>query len=217
MNKSLFLTASLSVILLSLSGCVSGTSEEKGEAAAPQVQVADSASINPDLETRVTTLENQMKIAQPTLKKVEAMATHFKALSFELDKITETYDIADTTSPTMKSIPMSAQPVTIQPEAAPVKVQPVEPLEKKAPEVKKASTPAEFSVTSVRIGEQGKDITRIVLDTTNPAEINYDLDNVEGILVIEIPKAKWSTTKSQVFQKSPMIKSFQALEDEKGS
>jgi hypothetical protein len=217
MNKSLFLTASLSVILLSLSGCVSAVSQEKAEVVAPQNQVSDSVPAKTDIETRVTTLENQMKIAQPTLKKVEAMETHFKALSFELDKITETYSIADTTSPTMKSIPMSAHPVTIQPEAAPFKAQAVEPVEKKDPEVKKASTPAEFSVTSVRIGEQGKDITRIVLDTTNPAEINYDLDNVEGLLVIEIPKAKWSTTKSQVFQKSPMIKSFQALEDEKGS
>jgi hypothetical protein len=217
MNKSLFLTASLSVLLVSLSGCVSGVSHEKGEVIAPRNQVADSASLNTDLETRVITLENQMKIAQPTLKKVEAMETHFKALSFELDKIAETYNIVDEKSSVMKSIPMSAQPVTIQPEAAPVNAQAVEPVEKKTPEIKKASTPAEFSVTSVRIGEQGKDITRIVLDTTNPAEINYDLDNVEGLLVIEIPKAKWSTTKSQVFQKSPMIKSFQALEDEKGS
>ncbi len=32
-------------------------------------------------------------------------------------------------------------------------------------------------MTSVRIGEQSKGITRIVLDTTKAAEIHYDLDN----------------------------------------
>jgi hypothetical protein len=72
-------------------------------------------------------------------------------------------------------------------------------------------------VTSVRVGEQGKDITRIVLDTTKAAEIHYDLDNTEGLLVIDIPKAKWSTTESQNYPKSPMVKSFKATSDGSGA
>ena len=80
-----------------------------------------------------------------------------------------------------------------------------------------AASPNVFAVTSVRIGEQPKNITRIVLDTTKPAEIHYDLDNGEGLLVIDIPKAKWSTTESQTFKKSPLIKSFKAVTDDTGA
>ncbi len=211
MNKSVLFSVSLSILVLSLVGCQSVPAKDGADVvAAPTIPVIHDVS-DSSLESRVTTLENQMKIAQPTLRKVEAMETHFKALSFELDKIAEAYKIDEPV----------AKPVTTTPERKTVlatepKKEVLKPVEKT--EVKKEATSATgFSVTSVRIGEQGKEITRIVLDTTKAAEINYDLDNVEGLLVIEIPKAEWATTKSQIFQKSPMVKSFQALADEKGS
>lgn len=214
MKSSALFSISLSVLVLSLTACQSTPiKEEMDVASAPTIPVTQELSSDINLESRVSTLEQQMKIAQPTLKKVEAMETHFKALSFELDKIAETYKIEE---PAVENLKASS-PVTISAPVSTPALQPVEkPVEKK--EVKKtAPVPTGFSVTSVRIGEQDKNITRIVLDTTKPAEINYDLDNVEGLLVIEIPKAAWSTTTSQVFQKSPMVKSFKALDDEKGS
>lgn len=213
MKLSIMFSLSLLVALLSLAGCQSTPiKDETAVTAPPTIPVTEEASLDTTLENRVLNLENQMKAAQPTLKKVEAMETHFKALSFELDKIEETYNMVDTNASTMKSVPMATESVKPEPKKS------ISDLSEKPVEIKKSiPVSSEFSVTSVRIGEQGKNITRIVLDTTNSAEINYDLDNVEGLLVIEIPKAKWSTTKSQVFQKSPMIKSFQASADEKGS
>lgn len=210
MKSSALFSVSLSVLVLSLTACQSShVKEEMDVTPTPTIPVTQDLPSDANLESRVSSLEHQMKIAQPTLKKVEVMETHFKALSFELDKIAETYKTEEPVAENLKA----SSPVTIStPEPQPIE----KPVEKK--EVKKtAPAPTGFSVTSVRIGEQTKNITRIVLDTTKPAEINYDLDNVEGLLVIEIPKAAWSTTTSQIFQKSPMIKSFKALDDEKGS
>jgi hypothetical protein len=217
MKNYFYLTSSLSIVLLSLSACQMSPAPEKivvTEALNQTSQTSDTNAIAPSMESRVETLEKQMKMVQPAIKKIDAIENHFKALSFELDKIAETYQMDEGAVATpMTAIPMAISSPSEQP--SPVK-KAEKPIEKS--EIKKSAPSAtEFSVTSVRIGEQGKDITRIVLDTTNPAEINYDLDNTEGLLVIEIPKAKWLTTKSQVFQKSPTIKSFQALEDEKGS
>ncbi len=168
------------------------------------------------LEQRVETLEGQMKAAEPTLKKVDAIESHFKALSFELDKISENYKTTVMPAPVMaEPIPPMIQKQTLV--QAPL-------AEPKKPEVKKADVKKEipkapdvFAVTSVRIGEQSKTVTRIVLDTTNIAEIHYDLDNTEGLLVVDVPKAKWATTPAQTFTKSPMVKSFKAMSDDSGA
>ena len=142
--------------------------------------------------------------------------SHFKALSFELDKISENYKTTDVATPAVPA-PVVAEPV-------PEKVAEPKKVEIKKPEIKKAEVKKEvvkapdvFAVTSVRIGEQSKNVTRIVLDTTNVAEIHYDLDNTEGLLVIDIPKAKWATTPAQAFTKSPMVKSFKAMSDDSGA
>lgn len=210
MKSSSLFSISLSVLVLSLTACQSSLVKEgMNVTSAPTIPVTQELSSDANLESRVSSLEHQMKIAQPTLKKVEAMETHFKALSFELAKIAEAYKIEEPVAGNLKT----SSPVTISTPAPQTAVKPVEKKEVKIA----APAPTGFSVTSVRIGEQTKNVTRIVLDTTKPAEINYDLDNVEGLLVIEIPKAGWSTTTSQIFQKSPMVKSFKALDDEKGS
>ncbi len=211
----------LSVIVLTLSACQT--------APAPQVAPADTVPpiVNDGgyrgLETRVQTLESQMRVAQPTLRKVDAMESHFKALSLELDQISKNYNVDEA--------PVMAAPVAdvvekqelVPAAAAPVKAPEPKKIEPKKAEPKKEEAKAPvvpsnvFAVTSVRVGEQSKDVTRIVLDTTKAAEIHYDLDNTEGLLVIDIPKAKWSTTESQTFAKSPMVKSFKASSDESGA
>lgn len=167
------------------------------------------------LAGRVSTLEDQMKSAQPTLKKVEVIETHFKTLSLELGRISQTYsqplDMKD------EKIVVAEAPVPV------VKEQEVEkPVVKKvepAKEVEKKPVVADgkLAVTSVRIGEQAKEVTRIVLDTTKPAEIRYDLDNGEGLLVIDVPNAGWVATESLALKKSPMVKSFRATQDDTGA
>lgn len=209
----------LSLALLTLSACQSAPPKEAPLNTVPPI--VDDGQYR-TLENRVQTLESQMKAAQPTLKKVDAIESHFKALSFELDKISETYKVTENMAPVV-SAPVPAvvekqdikpvAPTTKKPEAKEVKKADVKKEAVKAPAVAAGT----FAVTSVRVGEQAKNITRIVLDTTNPAEIHYDLDNTEGLLVIDIPKAKWSTITSQTFQKSPMVKSFKAMTDDSGA
>lgn len=209
----------LALVALTLSACQTAPVAKEAAPVNPIPPIVDDGQYR-GLEQRIQSLESQMQVAQPTLKKVEAIENHFKTLSFELDKISETYKTTDV------SVPAVSAPIAPEPKVeakAELKAEPKKVEIKKA-EVKKAETKKEapkvpdvFSVTSVRVGEQSKNVTRIVLDTTNPAEIHYDLDNTEGLLVIDIPKAKWATTPGQTFPKSPMVKSFKAMSDDSGA
>lgn len=206
----------LALVALTLSACQTAPANNKDVAPVNTMPpIVDDGQYR-GLEQRVQTLEGQMKAAQPTLKKVDAIESHFKALSFELDKISENYKTTDVSAPAVPA-PVVAEPVP-EKVAEPKKPE-IKKAEVKKEEVKKEvpKAPDVFSVTSVRIGEQSKNVTRIVLDTTNPAEIHYDLDNTEGLLVIDIPKAKWATTPAQAFTKSPMVKSFKAMSDDSGA
>lgn len=205
----------LALVALTLSACQTAPVAKDAAPVNTMPPIVDDGQYR-GLEQRVQTLEGQMKAAQPTLKKVDAIENHFKALSFELDKISENYKTTD--------VPAPAVPAPVVAEPVPEKVAEPKKAEIKKPEVKKAEVKKEvakapdvFAVTSVRIGEQSKNVTRIVLDTTNVAEIHYDLDNTEGLLVIDIPKAKWATTPAQAFTKSPMVKSFKAMSDDSGA
>lgn len=223
----------VSLAALTLGGCASSAEEKPVELVRPPVEGEVAAYTQ--LEKRVVALEGQMHEAQPTLKKVEAMEIHFKALSLELDKIAKEYpeaeapkerSVAPVVRETLKKEPAKAEPV-LKKEDLKVNAQdekPAEKMDEKKAETAPAATPVsapvsadELAVTSVRIGEQGKETTRIVLDTTKAAELRYDLDNGEGLLVIDIPNAKWSATDSSVLKKSPMVKSFHANSDDAGS
>lgn len=171
--------------------------------------------LNGSLEKRVESLERQMRDAQPTLKKVDAMETHFKTLSLELGKITETY--VQNTKGEAPSVAPSKEPKDI------VKESKVESKKESVKEPKKASVSkdvaavgASLSVVAVRIGEQPKGITRIVLDTTRATEIRYDLDNGEKLLVIDVPKAAWKGQSSSSVR-SALVKSYRATDDKDGT
>jgi len=196
-----------SFLILPLAGCQTAVPKP---VVSPVAVPAVTPFSDDNLEQRVGILETQIKSAQPTLKKVEAIEMHFKTLSLELDRINSTYNIAET--------PIEVAETKIAP--TPVQLQKPEikkPEPKKSEPQKSSANDNDFSVTSVRIGEQSGNITRIVLDTTKAAEINYDLDNNESLLVIDVPKAKWFATKSQTLPKSPLIKGFQSSSDEAGS
>ncbi len=176
-----------------------------------------------DLVQRVAVLEGQMKDAQPTLKKVDVMESHFKTLSLELGRISTTYHVPD--EPPVAAISPTVQPkqddVKVEPKHVPEKVAKTEIVKKetiqKAPVKKTTPVNGPLAVTSVRVGEQPKDVTRIVLDTSKPAEIHYDLDNGEGLLVIDVAGAAWSASQSQAIKNSAMVKSFHASHDGDGA
>lgn len=213
MSRSFSSSASvfaLSLMVLAVAGCQSAPANGQQPTASLPV-----AAGYEELERRVEMLEGQMKSAQPTLKKVEVMEAHFKTLSLELGRIATTYNVPEI-APVETAQPVSVPVVKKEVESP--KVGKVETKPAPTPKKKEiASADAALAVTSVRIGDQPKDVTRIVLDTTRPAEIHYDLDNGEGLLVIDVPKSAWSTTESLTLKKSPMVKSFHASHDDAGA
>ncbi len=175
------------------------------------------------LESRVGSLETDMAQARPVLKKVDAIEHHFKALSLELDRIDATY--AQPVEPTPQPLLMATQPVETpveklaeKPVAKPVVKKAEKPVAKPtAKEIVPKADPKVASVTGVRIGDQKNDVTRIVLDTTKPAEMHYDLDNEEHLLVIDLAGNKWNALKNMTLKSSPMVKAFHATEDDAGA
>lgn len=218
-------SVAVSVMVLALAGCQAVPSSSGQPVPLSPVEKQDLSAPTPpspsspaSLEKRVEALEGQMKAAQPTLKKVDAMETHFKALSLELGRIATTYDMTAAAAP--------VAPASVKaPESHETKAQPhknTDVTKKEAPVAKRSAGTSHaetgsLAVTSVRIGEKPKNVTRIVLDTTKAAEIHYDVDNGEGLLVIDVPKAQWKTTDSFPTQKSAMVKSFHATSDDAGS
>jgi hypothetical protein len=111
------------------------------------------------------------------------------------------------TKPAPKAEPVKAAPLKSEPAK-------VAPKPKAAPA---AATSGPLKVNQVRIGEQPNGKTRIVLDSTQPAKINYDIDNGEKILVIEVPGAAWAASQSATLKNSPLVSSYKAESDAAGS
>jgi hypothetical protein len=63
------------------------------------------------------------------------------------------------------------------------------------------------SVNQLRMGEHG-DKTRIVLETNKATPYRFDVDNIENILVVELPDAAWNTAKERRITQSPLVQSY---------
>ncbi len=169
------------------------------------------------VESDVANLQEEVTAARPRLAKVETMERHFRQLSLELDRINQTYDVAAT--------PVAKPPEAVIPQVKPAPKPAPAPVVKKAEPVKAAPKPkaepavkaGTLKVNQVRIGEQPGGKTRIVLDSSQPAKINYDIDNGEKILVIEVPGAGWSAQQSATLKNSPLVSSYTAESDSTGS
>ncbi len=173
------------------------------------------------IESDVANLQAEVTEARPRLAKVETMERHFRQLSLELDRINQTYDVAASAhepvvAPQVKPVPKAipkpvpAPVVKAAPKAEPVKAAP-------KPKAEPAAKAGALKVNQVRIGEQPSGKTRIVLDSNQPAKINYDIDNGEKILVIEVPGAAWDAQQSATLKNSPLVSSYKAESDAAGS
>ena len=220
MNKSAFFLVAVSC--LALTSCQTAPAGDASAMPKNPVPEVEQSPIEADrlssLESRVGTLESKMQSAEPTLEKVEVIESHFRALSVDLARIEETYK---TRQPAIVTPEPTPKPVAVkpQPEKKLVKKADVKQPEKKPEAIAKkvASTPEGAAVTSVRIGEQKGEITRIVLDTSKAADLHYDLDNGEHILVIDLAGNEWQATKDMTLKNSPMVKSFTGTSDENGA
>lgn len=153
------------------------------------------------LEGEVSRLKQEVVAARPKIAKIDVMEQKFKDLSLGLDRIDATYGTVQ--APVAVPAP-AAKPVA--------KAEPT----KKPVTAKKASYRAEKTVLDARVGEQ-KGVTRLVLDLGQPVKIDYDIDNAEKILLIEIPGFTWSAATAKNFAKSPLISSYQVQTDASGS
>jgi hypothetical protein len=64
-------------------------------------------------------------------------------------------------------------------------------------------------ISSVRVGEH-PDRVRLVFDVSGPTNFSADLDNAEGILVVEMPQAEWKVPVQSESFSVPVLKSLKA-------
>ncbi len=167
------------------------------------------------LETRVSALEGKMaQDVEPRLKKIDVIENHFQALSLELKTIAATSAVATAEAEkiTAPAATHSPKAETIKPAPKPVAKQKI--TEKTAPVAAKAGG---VTVKTLRFGAQKNGKVRIVLDATSAAAMNYDLDNTEGILLIDLPKAGWKAGEPKVPTSASLLKNAHVKTDESGS
>jgi hypothetical protein len=169
------------------------------------------------LESDVADLQTDMTRAKPQLAKIDSMERHFRQLSLELDRIDTTYGVAPTKA--AKPVPLVPQKEQrAAPKPQPVEAKPLPPVsEKKAAPAPAKAASGPLKVQQVRVGEQAGGKTRIVLDTTSPAKISYDIDNGEKILLVEVPNAAWAAQQSQTLKNGGLVSSYKAQSDASGS
>ena len=165
-----------------------------------------------DLDTRVkrveravSAIQHDLKTLAPPIKRLITVERDIQALVSQLADFVEAPKQQIKTEPV--SIPAAMQAPTAM------------PLPPKAPmAITHANRGSIISggkqmggggvtVLRLRTGEH-PDKTRIVLDVNGPPSYRYDLDNAEGLLVIDLPNANWQGKQSEIFKKSPTISSF---------
>lgn len=180
---------------------------------APVVPPGDLSQRLAALEQEVGSLKRDFETAKPTLAKVEAAEKQFRALSLELDRISNTYGMA---APVV--VPATVAPVKIEkaPPKPTLKPTPVKKPEEKPTAKKEAMPKGPVTLNHVRFGAQG-DKTRVVLDLSGAGEFSYDLDNQEKILVIEVKSAKTASALAGAVSSSPLVASYTTQSDANGS
>lgn len=177
---------------------------QKSATEMPAVPVEEVSKEQLSLEQRIQMLEQKMQAAEPTLKKVDVIERQFKNLSLAMGEIDKKYAMTDTPAP----VEAKKAPITL-----------IKKEDKKTPVEKRVEpvSTKELAVTSVRIGEQKNNLSRVVLDTTKSAEIHYDLDNDEKILVLDVPNAKWKAIPYSELKNNVLVKSYRASMDDSGA
>jgi hypothetical protein len=216
-----------SISLLTLSACETTKADKSpqslagdGAVAVERVEVATISPITSSpatwgdrlalLEQDVKVLKEDMNTAKPQIAKIDVIERRFRDLSLELGQIDSKYQIPAQE----KSLPAKQENIVLQKD----KVKPTD-KPKVAPEKKpqiESGKNDKLTVKALRVGEQ-KNATRLVIDSNKELKLNYDLDNEEKILLIEIPSADWGTDKTRQIGKSPLIASYQVTTDQSGA
>lgn len=164
------------------------------------------------LETAVQSLRNDFDTMAPAITRLSGIEGDLQDLITQLEALLEETEPAAVAPsaplPPVAAVPeQPALPPAFAPQqpAAAATVPPVAPA---AQQAAPASTPAPSGkgdrVSDIRIGEH-PDKTRIVLDVNGNAVFTHDLDNLEKILVVELPGSQWSAPAQKSYGGSPLL------------
>ena len=126
------------------------------------------------LEEEVKRLRSEVGTLRNVMQKMMAADGQLKDLSLELERINQDYAIAPA-------------PIAAAPAPAPLSMPP-------ATTMPVTDAPAN-QVTNVRFGKNGA-ATRVVLDLAQQSQYTTDLDNANGVLVVELPGTFWAAQNS---------------------
>lgn len=126
------------------------------------------------LEEEVKRLRSEVGTLRNVMQKMMAADGQLKDLSLELERINQDYAIAPAPMTAAHApAPLSMPPATTMPVT---------------------DAPAN-QVTNVRFGKNGA-ATRVVLDLAQQSQYTTDLDNANGVLVVELPGTFWAAQNS---------------------
>jgi len=171
--------------------------------------------------TRIQRVENafiylrrELDEVMPAILRLSAVEADIQNLIVQLEMLLREESTPTTTRPAAQAAP--APLITPPPTERPVLQSEAIPTPMTATAPTRSFTGAS-NVTSLRLGEHA-DRTRIVLDLTGPVSAyRHDLDNAEGLLIIELPNAGWSgQTSWRASDRSPLIASYSVHEMEGG-
>ena len=233
------LTLALACTLM-LAGCDTPANGMKAKKDPVSLQKpSEAAPVNPPLpmdgdkitrlEQQIAALEKEVAANRPKIAKIDIMEQKFKDLSLGLDRIDATYNMQPTQAAPVVAAKSAVLAPVVKPVSPPVAVVPPKPPEKMAEkpaakppapdrkaEAPKPAAVGKKAVNDLRIGEK-KEYSRLVLDLGQSVKVNYDIDNDEKILLIDIPGFTWVAAKTKTFPKSLLIASYQASTDESGA
>jgi hypothetical protein len=155
-------------------------SDDMAPMPAPAVETANlEPNKKPDVESRIANLEAQLAALRADYDKI---VPTFKTLSVNTDRLVTLLDKLE-----------GQDAATVKPAAGPT--------------LSAEAGQAAAAVKKIRFGEHtGK--TRVVLDLNEITEYGYEVDNVEGIVMIALPDAKWQAGAQSAAFSSPYIESW---------
>lgn len=188
------------------------------------------------LESAIVAMQEDLKTLAPSMQRMALIENDMNALVTQLEALLQEENMAPVAGDVSLPPPVSAVEASAAPEPPPEQSMP-EPLlpeqmvpEEPEPEVETQEPPTATAppapvqqtapgtpvIRGLRLGEHA-DKTRIVMDVSGPVTYTRDIDNMEKLLVVEMPEASLDGIRDGTF-KSPLVKSWSAqpLETGKG-
>lgn len=187
------------------------------------------------LEGAVQGLRNDFDSIQPSITRLIGLEGDIQELVTQLEALLAAENAPPPAPVTQVSAPVAVPPpaenVMETASAPPQNLQQPKPVMSGDPAIAKpqqaqaparqaptSPSPSGQNVVNIRIGEHA-DKTRLVLDVNGQANFTHDLDNMEKILLVDLPKTGWNAMMQKTFSdKSPIIQSFRTEKtDQNGS